>query len=240
MVSADEAGGVTARRTAGSRKRPQPRGGRPSRAAAALLGDRILDVATEMFFAEGYGATSIDAIARRARISKRTFYHRFPDKAALFGAVIHRIVERLRPPSNIPLYEGGNLDAILRRLARLILRAVLTPTALSLHRLMVAEAPRFPELAAVAAREGSRDEAVRQIAALIDREARAAGRAVDRPEFVAEQFLEFVIATPRRRALGLGTPMTEAERDAWADDCVTLFLNGCLAGKPDPRRSPKK
>ena len=204
-----------------------------------LLGDRILDVATKMFLAEGYGTTSIDAIARRARISKRTFYHRFPDKAALFGAVIHRIIERLRPPANIPLYEGSNLDEILRHLARLILRAVLAPTALSLHRLMVAEARRFPELAAVAIREGSRDEAVRQIAALIDREARATGRVIDRPEFAAEQFLEFVIAAPRRRALGLGMPMTEAELSVWADYCVTLFLNGCLASKPSPQR-PRK
>src|SRR5947209_19814422 len=52
------------------------RGGRPSREQAALLGERILDTATELFLAEGYGATSIEAIAQRAGISKRTFYHR--------------------------------------------------------------------------------------------------------------------------------------------------------------------
>jgi TetR/AcrR family transcriptional regulator, mexJK operon transcriptional repressor len=218
---------VTARQRAGRKALSRPRSGRPSRADAARLADRILDVATEMFFAEGYGATSIDAIARRARISKRTFYHRFPDKAALFEAVIHRIVDKLRPPANIPLFEGGSLDEILRRLARLILRAALAPMALALNRLMVAEARRFPELAAVATREGSRDEAVRLIAGLIEREARAAGLAIDRPQFAAEQFLEFVIAAPRRRALGLGTAMTEAELDAWADDCVNLFVNGC-------------
>src|SRR5262249_55470481 len=56
---------------------PARRGGRPSRAAAALLGEHILDVATELFFAQGYGATSIEAVAEQARISKRTFYHRF-------------------------------------------------------------------------------------------------------------------------------------------------------------------
>ncbi len=231
---------MTARRTTGTRTVSKPRGGRPSREDAALLGERILDVATELFLAEGYGTTSIDAIARRARISKRTFYHRYPDKAVLFGAVIHRIVERLRPPANIPLYEGRNLDEILRRLARLILGAVLSPSALSLHRLMIAEARRFPELAAVAAREGSRDEAVKQIAAIIAREARATGLAIDRPEFAAEQFLEFVIAVPRRRALGLGAPMTEAELKVWADDCVNLFLKGCFSWQTNPHRSRKK
>jgi TetR/AcrR family transcriptional regulator, mexJK operon transcriptional repressor len=138
---------------------PPRRGGRPSREEAALLGERILDVATELFFTEGYGAASIEAVAQRAGISKRTFYHRFPDKAALFAAVVHRIIQALRPPPGAPLYEGDSLDEILRHLARLILRAGLAPPALALSRLMVAEAQRFPELAAIA-REGSRAEVV--------------------------------------------------------------------------------
>ena len=30
----------------------------------------------------------------------------------------------------------------------------------------------------------------------------------------------------------LATPMTKAELDAWADDCVNLFLNGCRFWQP--------
>jgi AcrR family transcriptional regulator len=185
-----------------------------------------------LFLAEGYGATSIEAVAQQARISKRTFYHRFPDKAALFGAVVHRIIEELRPPVGTPLYEGGNLEEVLRRLARLMLRAVLTPMALALNRLMVAEAQRFPELAAIVAREGGRAELVGQIAGIFERESRAGGLALDRAAFAAEQFLQLVVSLPQRRALGLGTPMTETELDAWADDCVNLFLNGCRFWQP--------
>jgi hypothetical protein len=48
-------------------------------------------------------------IARRARISKRTFYHRFDDKPMLFGAVVHRIIDRLRPPADVPLLDGADL-----------------------------------------------------------------------------------------------------------------------------------
>jgi hypothetical protein len=36
---------------------------------------------------------------------------------------------------------------------------------------------------------------------------------------------------PQRRALG-GEPMSETELDAWADDCVNLFLNGCRLWQP--------
>ena len=204
---------------------PPRSGGRPSREQAALLGDRILDVAAELFLTEGYGATSIEAVAQRAGISKRTFYHRFADKAALFDAVLRRIIQGLRPSADLPLFEGGDFSEVLHRLARLAVHASVAPNTLALTRLMLTEAQRFPELAAVIAREGSRGEAVRQITALLERES---GRlAIDRPEFAAEQFLALLMTVPQRRALGLGTPMNETELDLWADDCVNLFLNGC-------------
>jgi len=122
-----------------------------------------------------------------------------------------------------------------RRLARLTLRAALTPMAVALNRLMVAEAQRFPELAAIAAREGSLAEAVGRIAALLEREVRAGRLAIARPEFAAAQFFQIVMALPQRRAFGLGTPLSEAELDAWADDCVNLFINGCRFWKTEDR-----
>src|SRR2546427_8001878 len=124
------------------------RGGRPSRQQAARLGERIVDAATHLFLSHGYGATSIEAVARRARISKRTFYHRFDDKPALFVAVVHRIVDRLRTPADVELLVG-DLQEILQRLARFILRAALLPQAIALNRMLVAESARFPKFATV-------------------------------------------------------------------------------------------
>src|SRR3954447_22640557 len=105
------------------------RRGRPSRDASEKIGELILDAATEMFLAHGFGATSIDAVAQRLRISKRTFYHRFADKETLFAAVVHRIVDRLRPAGNVALIEGADLRAILERLAGMILHAAVSPNA---------------------------------------------------------------------------------------------------------------
>lgn len=200
------------------------RGGRPSQKQAAELGERILDAATHLFLSHGYGATSIEAVARRARISKRTFYHRFPDKPALFVAVVHRIIEGLRRPADIPLLEG-DLHEILRRLAGLILHAALSPQAIALHRMIVAESGRFPRLAAVTT--GAAEEALRLIAGILEREVRAKRLALANPTFAAQQFLYMIIALPQRRAMGFGAPMASAEIDAWAGDVVNLFLNGC-------------
>jgi AcrR family transcriptional regulator len=202
------------------------RGGRPSRQQAARLGERILDAATHLFLSQGYGATSIDAVARRARISKRTFYHRFDDKPALFVAVVHRIIDRLRSPGDVELLVG-DLQEILQRLARFILRAALLPQAVALNRMLVAESARFPKLAAVVTERGVIEEAIRVIAGILDREIRAGKLALDNPTFAARQFLYMIIALPQRRAMGFGAPMTPAELDAWARDAVNLFLNGC-------------
>jgi TetR/AcrR family transcriptional repressor of mexJK operon len=203
------------------------RGGRPSKADAEQLADRIVDAATELFFRWGYGATTIEAVAQHARVSKRTFYHRFENKSALFSAVVHHTVDSLRPPADVPLLHGANLPEMLRGLADLILRAALSPRAIALHRLIVAESGRFPNLAAVVTNQGASEEAIRLIAGVLEREARTGNLTLDNATFAAQQFLHMIIAVPQRRAMGLGVPMTSTEVGVWARDVVNLFLNGC-------------
>lgn len=203
------------------------RGGRPSREDSQRLGESILDAATGMFLDRGFGATSIDAVAEQLRISKRTFYHRFPDKEALFAAVVHRIIERLRPAAGIPLIEGADVRAVLERLAAMMLTAAMSPQAIALNRLIVAESARFPELAAVLAREGAMEEAVRLIAGILDREIAAGRIALADTAFAARQFMMMVIAVPQRRAMGLGPCMTKQEIAEWPAKVTELFLHGC-------------
>ena len=203
------------------------RGGRPSRADAVQLRRRILEVATELFLAQGYGSTSIEAVAARAGVSKRTFYHRFDDKAALFAAVVHDIIEQIRPPPEVPLLEGANLRDVLRRLAGMILRAALAPPALALHRLVMAESARFPELVRAVSGDGSTREATTLISGLLARELRKPKLSAENRMLAAQQFIFMVVTLPQRRAMGYGTPMTAAELDTWADQTVNLFLHGC-------------
>jgi len=193
---------------------------------AGLIRDQILDAAKDLFFTQGYGPTSIEAIAARARISKRTFYDRFKDKSEVFQAVVHRVVQNLRPPDMSSLFEGKNSEEVLLRLAKLTLHAILTPEALAMHRLILAEANRFPELALMASAEGTRQKAVMMIAAFLQNRFKDRTWKIDKLAFAAEQFLQMVISLPQRRALGLGDKMTQSELDQWAADSVRLFLNG--------------
>jgi TetR/AcrR family transcriptional regulator, mexJK operon transcriptional repressor len=217
--------------TRGNMQRKKPpktagRGGRPSRADALRLRRRILEAANELFLAHGYGSTTIEAVAARAGISKRTFYHRFDDKAMLFAAVVHEIIEQIRPPAGVPLVEGATLRDVLRRLAGMILRAALSPQAIALHRLVMAESARFPELVRAVHGDGGTREAITLIADLLARELRDSAPSAEDRAFAAEQFIFMVIALPQRRAMGFGKPMTVPELVVWADRVVGLFLNG--------------
>ncbi|MFE3458369.1 TetR/AcrR family transcriptional regulator [Nocardiopsis aegyptia] len=61
--------------------RPAPRGGRADKRAM------ILDGALRVFARCGYAGAGIDGIAKEARVSTRTIYNHFRDKAELYQAV---------------------------------------------------------------------------------------------------------------------------------------------------------
>ena len=116
---------------------------------------------------------------------------------------------------------------VLRRLANMILRAALAPPALALHRLIMAESARFPELARAVNGDSSTREATTLISDLLARDLRKSKPSAEQRLFAAEQFIFMVVSVPQRRAMGYGVPMTPAELDLWADKTVGLFLGGC-------------
>src|SRR5947199_3934418 len=90
----------------GAGDQPRGHGGRPSRLESAQLSDRILDVATVLFLSDGFGTTSIEAVAKRAGVSKRTLYHRFSGKEMMSESVVRRLIERWTPPFDTALMEA--------------------------------------------------------------------------------------------------------------------------------------
>src|SRR5690348_17748019 len=81
----------------------------------------IIDAAIEEFRAAGFEATSMDRIAARASVSKRTVYNHFPSKEALFAAILHQLWDASQT-GNAPGYCAGEplraqlLDLLMRKL----------------------------------------------------------------------------------------------------------------------------
>ena len=107
----------------------------------------ILDVAKALFLAQGYAATSMSEIAARLGGSKGTLYNYFRSKEELFAAFMidtcqigaNAVFDPIVPP-------GPDLRAALVELGVNFLTFLLQPDTLAVHRLVVAECGRFPEL----------------------------------------------------------------------------------------------
>jgi AcrR family transcriptional regulator len=78
-------------------ERPKLRG-RPRKEHAGNIDADILKAAIALFDEQGFEGASMEAVAARASISKRTLYMRYPDKKALIKAVITSIVGSARNP----------------------------------------------------------------------------------------------------------------------------------------------
>jgi AcrR family transcriptional regulator len=115
-------------------------------APAAGKADTILNAARTVFLAHGFSAATTDMIQREARVSKSTVYAAWPNKEALFAAVIERECGAFAASLRGMQFETDDIARSLTALARAYLSLIVSPTGLALYRVVAAEAPRFPEL----------------------------------------------------------------------------------------------
>jgi TetR/AcrR family transcriptional regulator, mexJK operon transcriptional repressor len=156
----------------------------------------VLDAAAQIFLELGYHAVTVDQVAERAGVVKRTIYNLYGDKESLFRATILQSIDTAEKFSAAladdvravadPLAE---LPAIAARLAE----SVLTTRVLPLRRLLVMESARFPDL--VDEYRSRAPEAVMQ--ALADLFGELMHRRLlrrERPSLVAEHFAFLAMA----------------------------------------------
>lgn len=203
---------------------PAPRHAVVSLDASARKHAAILSAARAVFLEVGYGAASMDEIARRAGVAKQTIYNHFAGKDALFGEIITQLCDELLRPLARPELRAGPPAAALAALADEVMALMLAPSSLALHRLLVAEAPRFPELGAVAYRTGGQ-RPVDALAAYLEEQTRAGALAVPDARLAAEQFFGMLVGHIQIRALlGVEVRPPEAAIDAAAAEAVRTFL----------------
>jgi TetR/AcrR family transcriptional regulator, mexJK operon transcriptional repressor len=223
--------------TARPAKPKRRRSGRPSLEEAKRLHGRILDAAADLFFARGYGETSIEAIASHAGIGKLTLYRRFPDKAALFRAVVLRLVDQWKAAVAEVGDSDGTLADALTAAGRNTLDIALSPISLALHRILFAEASRLPELCAgMYQPHAEADDSFDPIRAILRRFASRGVLRGDDIGFLDQQFIQLVIGKPLRQALFGAPPMTDAAKEDHVRKSVDLFLQGAGVSPPAAAR----
>lgn len=182
----------------------------------------VLKAALRLFLEQGYGPTSMDAIAREACVSKATLYAHVKNKEELFAAIVVSLIAS--HAANFPVFETGHDDvrAELLRFARDHVALLLSEEGAALYRVVIAEAPRFPELGRAFFQNGP---AIRY-AALVEYLTHASERGllrIDDPRLAAGEFVSMVGGTLHLRAM-LSQEILAAEQEAVVEHAVETFL----------------
>ena len=189
----------------------------------------ILVAAGDLFVAQGYGAVSMDAIARAASVSKATLYAHFASKDVLFATIIREACRENVSASAFMPDAGVDIRRALGDLGRRMLRFLLEPRTLAIYRVVIAESARFPELGRGFYESGP--GLFRSVFAEWLGQQQASGRLrVDDAGMAAEQFIGMLRSGLYTRAtLGLAAPPWDQEIESVVASAVAVFVRAYSA-----------
>ena len=199
---------------------PQPRIGRAELRGKA---EAILEAAEGAFLAAGFGAVSMDAIARQAGVSKATVYAHFTSKEELFGAVVAHLSERRFHGFSAEALDPRDIGVSLTTIASRFLDLVLSPEAIALNRIIIGEVSRFPALGEVFWASGPERTRV-QIEAFMRKAAAVGSLALTDARLAAEQFIALARGEIHLRSLLRLDYPDAAALDAAVGNTVETFL----------------
>ena len=203
----------------------RPGVGRPTRAQQEQRHEELLNVALDIFLERGFEQTTMEEIAIRVGMSKRTVYARYEDKGALFKAAVRRATERYTVTREaLEAVATDDLEETLAAIARLRIANVATPIGTKLQRILNAQSFRFPELF-----NATFEESVGPtISFMTDLFARHSARGeinVTEPHRAATAFLSLVVGGPTRIIVS-GNKLDSKEIERHIRFAVGLFLRG--------------
>jgi TetR/AcrR family transcriptional repressor of mexJK operon len=167
--------------------------------------EAIMDAAYALFLERGITATTMDAVAERASVSKMTVYANFRDKPALLSAVFDRKIKLMHV---FDLAVGPDLNSSIERLVELgelVASIASQPEVVRMVRLMMECADEHPRLAAAFYSAG-RGKLLKQIEAFLKALTRRGFLSIKHPELAAEQLVVSWIGSLGRQSLGLAGP----------------------------------
>ncbi len=187
--------------------------------------EELLNIALDSFLEAGFELTTMEAIAVRVGMSKRTIYARYEDKAALFKAAVRRAIERYTVPREVlESVATDSLEGTLAAVARLRIANLAKPIAIKLQRILSAQSYRFPELFNIAVEEGA-GPTIDFLSGLLERHTALGRIKVTDLRRAAAAFLSLAVSGSARIMVS-GNVLDQAGAEERISFAVDLFLNG--------------
>lgn len=186
--------------------------------------DQVLAGARAVFLKEGFEGASVDQIARDAGVSKATLYSYFPDKQALFMAVLTSQCQmQSEQAMGIEILQRPVPEALFA-IAQSFLTFLMSDFSIQVFRVCVAESSRFPELGRAFYDSGPK-QVLDEIAAYLGSDKVSQSLDIDDPYLAADQFLQLCRADMLlRRIFNVDHDASPEQIDRVARETVETFL----------------
>lgn len=203
----------------------RPAAGRPTKEQQAARQAQLLSAALDDFLEHGFDQASVEGIAAKVGMSKRTIYARYDDKAALFRAAIRQAADNYTiPAEDLSKAETDNLRTTLLNVAHLRIANLSRPETIKLQRVLTAQSYHFPDLFTDAFSR-SMAPTIAFLEQQLTRHARTGAVTLLDPKQTATAFLSLVVGGPAR-VIVAGNPLHAKEIERHLEFTVDLFLNG--------------
>lgn len=192
----------------------------------------LLAAAGELFLEKGFDGVAVDELIAKVGGSRSNIYNHFGGKEGLFKeAMIRQCAEVGSALDMLSLPPERTPTEILPLLGRQLLMSALAPRTLALHRLLVNEGCRFPEVAR-AMWDVSYGKAIALLSTWMRAQQAFGGLTTAiPPQLLAEQFVSLVAGNTKLEvASGLRVaPLPEKEIEEIVEHAVRTFLFGASA-----------
>ena len=196
---------------------------------------QILNGANSVFAEHGYEGASMSAIARKAGVSKGTLYNYVTNKADLFTAYVEQRCREKLPPILASIQRGRTPRETLTLMAGGIIQLITQPESLVLYRIIVSEAPHFPQLAISFWQHGPRP-ALAILARWITEQTERGTMHADDPDLAAEQFFSLCqTRIAHRKRFNMPLENEEEDKRKVIQSAVDVFM--AAYGLPDAQSS---
>jgi TetR/AcrR family transcriptional repressor of mexJK operon len=185
--------------------------------------DAILAGAQKVFLKVGFGAASMDAVATASGVSKMTVYRHYKSKGRLFGGLIRGLCDQIvgdDPELDLQM----QVQDVLRQYARRTIKLFFAPGTVGLHRIVIAESGRFPELGRLFYQSGP-EASIVPLERYLTRLAQRRRISVKDTRRTAEEFLELLRGYAHLRVLlGIKPAPSNQDLDRRVEGAVTHLL----------------
>lgn len=189
----------------------------------------IYEAARHAFAENGYAATSMEAVARRAGVSTKTLYRLIPNKAALFEGMVTDRLDRTLASVDLRAIDHAEIEEALYAALLACADLTLDEEVIALQRMVLQETGKTSDLGVMFYRNGIARITTALAEWLRTQQARGLIE-LDNVEEAAGMLLGMVASAPRRAAMFGSVPLPPRSMiEARVRRCAALFLRGCRA-----------